>query len=68
MDTWGVSDAPGFQEQWKGFATKAIDETTVPLHPPLSSPLLSPPKVTVVWLWQGGFPPPTPFPTLEGFR
>lgn len=31
MDTWGVYDALGFQEQWRGFATKAIDKATVPL-------------------------------------
>lgn len=72
MDTWGVCDAPGFQEQCRGFATKAVDKTTVPL-PCFSSLLLlssltSCPEVTGVWLWLGGFPPPTPFLTLEGFR
>lgn len=42
MDTWGVSGAPGFQGQYRGFATKAIDKTTVPLLVPLlSCPLIS---------------------------
>ena len=41
IDTWGVCDARGFQEQCRGFATKAIDKTTVLLHASLLSDLLS---------------------------
>lgn len=29
MDTWGVCDAQGFQEQGRGFATSTIDKTTM---------------------------------------
>lgn len=72
MDTWVVCSAPGFQEQCRDFATKAINIKTLPLlllsSLLLSAPLLSSPRVTGVWHWLGGFPPPTPFLTLEGFR
>lgn len=73
MDTWGVCDAQGFQEQCRGFATKAIDKTMQLLLqlPLLSSPPLSSPPLSRLWppliRWLGCLASTRGFPTTHLF-